>query len=409
MRVILHVDLNNFYASVEMILNPLLKGKFVAVCGSVKDRHGIILAKSENAKKLGVKTGMVIKDALKLCPNLVLVEANHDKYIAYSKLVRNIYREYTDRIESFGIDECWLDVTSSIKMFGSGEKIADEIRNKVKERLGLTVSVGVSFNKVFAKLGSDLKKPDGTTVISYENYKDIVWKLPVSDLIFVGNSTTKKLNKINIMTIGDLANADRDFIKKKFGKCGTTLSAYANGEDDSVVLKDYEDDEIKSVGNSITSYRDLINEDDIKIIFTILAESVSSRVIDYKVGKPTTLSIFVRDADLNSFTRQCQLDYPSVLAEDFSKTALNLLKKHFKIGLPIRTLGISVTDFNHFEEQITFEDENYNKKCKLNDAVTSIKQKYGNKSVVKGIILKDKKFFRQDEETHHEIHPDGKL
>lgn len=409
MRVILHVDLNNFYASVEMILNPSLKGKFVAVCGSVKDRHGIILAKSENAKKLGVKTGMVIKDALKLCPNLVLVEANHDKYIAYSRLVRNIYREYTDRIESFGIDECWLDVTSSIKLFGSGEKIADEIRQKVKDRLGLTVSVGVSFNKVFAKLGSDLKKPDGTTVISYENYKEVVWKLPVSDLIYVGNSTKNKLNKINIMTIGDLASADREFIIKKFGKCGATLLSYANGEDDSVVLKDDEDDDIKSVGNSITTYRDLITEDDIKIIFTILAESVSSRVISYKVGKPSTLSIFVRDAELNSFTRQCKLEYPSLLAEDFEKTAFNLLKKHFKIGVPIRTLGISVTDFNHFEEQITFEEESYNKKCKLNDAVSSIKNKYGNQSVVKGIILKDKKFIRQDEETHHEIHPDGHL
>ena len=245
MRVILHVDLNNFYASVEMKLNPALKDKYVGVSGSVEERHGIILAKSENAKKMGVKTGMVIKDALKLCPKLVLVEANHDKYIAYSRLVRNIYRNYTDKIESFGIDECWLDVTSSIKMFGSGEKIANEIRNRVKQELGLTVSVGVSYNKVFAKLGSDIKKPDATTVISLENYKSVVWKLPIENLLFVGHSTKERLNKINILTIGDLALAEDDFISKKFGKWGVTLQKYARGEDDSEVLFDDESSEIK--------------------------------------------------------------------------------------------------------------------------------------------------------------------
>ena len=211
MRVILHADLNNFYASVEMKLNPSLEGKFVGVCGNAENRHGIILAKSENAKKLGVKTGMTINEAKKLCPDLVLVEAKHSHYTAYSKLVKNIYREYTDKIESFGIDECWLDVTDSVKMFGSGEKIADILRERVKSELGLTISVGVSFNKVFAKLGSDLKKPDGTTVISTDNYKEKVWRLPVEDLLFVGKSTAQKLKKINVKTIGDLANIDQKY------------------------------------------------------------------------------------------------------------------------------------------------------------------------------------------------------
>ncbi len=409
MRVILHVDLNNFYASVEMKLNPDLKGKFVGVCGSIENRHGIILAKSENAKKMGVKTGMVIRDAIKLCPNLVLVEAKHDKYIAYSKLVRDIYRNYTDKIESFGIDECWLDVTHSVKMFGSGEVIAEEIRNRVKNEVGLTVSIGVSFNKVFAKLGSDVKKPDAVTVISEENYKDIVWKMPVQDLLFVGRSTKEKLNKINIISIGDLAMADSDFILKKFGKWGETLQKYALGKDDSEVLLDEESSDIKSVGNSITSYRDLETLDDIKIVLTILSESVSARVIDYNLPKPDTLTLFIRDSDLVSFTRQAKLDYPSKLSEDYIKKALELFINNVKGKFSIRTLGVTVSGFSLKEEQISFDTLNYDKKSKLNDAVSVIKHKYGNSSVLKGIVLKDKKFMREDPKSEHVIHPDGHL
>ncbi|MBO5889303.1 MAG: DNA polymerase IV [Clostridia bacterium] len=409
MSVILHVDLNNFYASVEMKINPALKDKHVAVCGSVENRHGIILAKSEKAKKLGVKTGMVIRDALKLCPELILVEAKHDKYIAYSKLVKDIYRKFTDKIESFGIDECWLDVTSSIKMFGSGEEIAEEIRKRVKGELGLTVSIGVSFNKVFAKLGSDIKKPDAVTVISKENYKDIVWKLPVENLLFVGNSTKTKLNKINILTIGDLALADSDFLSKKFGKWGQTLQIYAKGEENSEVLLDNESSEIKSVGNSITSYRDLESFDDIKIVLTILSESVSARVIEYGLSKADTLTLFVRDSELVSFTRQTKLEYPSSLSEDYFNSAYALFIKNVKGKFSIRSLGVSVSGFNNFNEQLSFDSLNYDKKVKLNDAVTNIKHKYGNDSVLKGIVLKDKKFMREDPKSEHVVHPDGHL
>lgn len=409
MRVILHVDLNNFYASVEMKLDPSLKGKFVGVCGSIENRHGIILAKSENAKKMGVKTGMVIKDALKLCPELVLVEAKHDKYISYSNLVRDIYRKYTDKIEPFGIDECWLDVTNSVKMFGSGEEIAEQIRQTVKNELGLTVSIGVSFNKVFAKLGSDYKKPDAITVISKDNYKDLVWKMGVENLLFVGRSTKQKLEKLNIKTIGDLALTDSDFISKKFGKWGETLQTYAKGEENSEVLLDEEHSEIKSVGNSITSYRDLVTLDDVKIVLTILSESVSARVNDYKIGKPDTLTLFVRDSELVSITRQVKLDYPSCLAEDYEKTAYQLFIKNVKGKFSIRSLGVSVSGFNKGDEQISFDSLNYDKKSKLNDAVSDIKHKYGNESLLKGIVLKDKKFMKEDPKTEHVVHPDGHL
>ena len=408
-RQILHVDLNNFYASVEMILNPSLKDKFVAVCGSVENRHGIILAKSENAKKLGVKTGMVIRDALKLCPNLVLVEAKHNKYIAYSKLIKNIYRKYTDYIESFGIDECWLDVTHSIKMFGSAEKIANDIRREVKEKSGLTVSVGVSFNKVFAKLGSDLKKPDATTVISRENYKEKIWNLPVENLLYVGRSTQLKLNKINILTIGDLAKTDVNYLYKKFGKWGKILHDYANGLDDSLVSKDHDHDEIKSVGNSMTTYRDLVTDEDIKIILTVLADSVSSRVIEHNVGKPKTLSIYVRDEFLDSITRQRKFEYPTLLPEDYVSTAFQLYKENVKKGTCVRTLGISVSDFDGGEEQISFDDAKYTKKSKLNDTVSNIRNKYGNESVLKGILLKDKKFMRENAKEGHFLNIDDKI
>lgn len=406
-RTILHVDLNNFYASVERILNPELEGKFIGVCGSVENRHGIILAKSENAKKLGVKTGMVIKDALKLCPNLVLIEANHDNYIKYSKLVREIYRDYTDRIEAFGIDECWLDVTDSIKLFGSGEKIANEIRERVKKEYGLTVSVGVSFNKVFAKLGSDLKKPDATTVISVENFKEKVWGLPVSELLFVGKSTAEKLNKINVKTIGDLAKLDKDYIVKKFGKWGETLHDYALGNENSPVLKDDESDEIKSVGNSITCYRDLTTLEDVKIVLTVLAESVSARVIKHGLGRAETLSISIRDNNLKTISRQCKFYVPTNLPDDITNASYELFQKNYDFSYPVRTLGVSVSDFSGDVEQITVYEKEYDKKARLNTAINGIKDKYGNGSVLKGIVLKDKKFMREDPEGTHVVHPDG--
>ncbi len=401
MRVIIHADLNNFFASVECLLNPTLKGKNVGVCGNVESRHGIILAKSEGAKLLGVKTGMTIREAQKLCPDICLVEAHHSHYEAYSKLVKKIYLDYTDYVESFGIDECWLDVTNSLKMFGSGEEIANIIRERVKEELGLTISCGVSFNKVFAKLGSDLKKPDAVTVISQENFKNTIWNLPVNDLLYIGRSTYEKLKRINVNTIGDLANTDKEFLEKKFGKWGGILHDYALGLDSSPVLKYNESDDVKSVGNSLTSYRDLQSYDDVKIVFSVLSESVSERLVSSRLKKATTLSIYIRDNTLTSITRQTKLPSPSKLAEDFSKTAFELFYNEFKEPFSIRTLGISVSGFLFEEEQISFDDSQNSKKDRLNDAIIDIKKKYGKKMVCKGIVLKDKKIMREDPADTH--------
>lgn len=392
MRTVLHVDLNNFYASVETIIDPSLKGDFLGVTGNIESRHGVILAKSESAKKAGVKTGMTVHEALKICPELKLVEAKHDRYVKYSEIVRNIYRRYTDVIEPFGIDECWLDCTSTVKMFGGGEKIANDIRETVKRETGLTVSVGVSFNKVFAKLGSDMKKPDAVTVISPENFKEKVWGLPVENLLFVGKSTLEKLKKYNIATIGDLAAVDEKFLTDKFGKWGATLKIYAEGLDDTPVMKDNESDEIKSVGNSITSYRDLVNMEDAKLVFSVLASSVSRRLISYNVGKACGISVYVRDNELNSMTRSARLPYPTVLADDFCAAAEKLLENSYDFKKPIRTLGLTVSGFTEKSyEQLTVYDKEYRKKLSLQLAVNAINEKYGKKSVMKGIVYKDKK------------------
>lgn len=219
-RTILHSDMNCFYASVEMMLNPELQGKAVAVCGSTENRHGIVLAKSEKAKQAGIKTGMVNWEAKRFCPDLILVPPQYEQYLKYSNMAREIYQEYTDLVEPYGMDECFLDVTASQVLYGSGKEIADQIRCRMKNELGLTVSIGISFNKIFAKLGSDMKKPDAITNIEESEWKQKVWPLRVSELLFCGRSTTKKLEQVGIYTIGDLAEMDHDYVNQLLGKMG---------------------------------------------------------------------------------------------------------------------------------------------------------------------------------------------
>lgn len=393
--MILHSDLNNFFASVECALNPELKGKPLAVCGSKELRHGIVLAKSEEAKKYGIKTAMTIGDAQRLCPKLVIVPPHHEVYLDYSKRARKIYLDYTDLVEPFGIDEAWLDVTAS-GVFGSGEKIADEIRERMKKELGVTCSVGVSFNKVFAKLGSDLKKPDGTTVIQPERGLSAILKLPVENLLYVGKATLAKLNKYNIYTIGELAAVDRKFLIARFGKWGGTLSAYARGEDESPVRKYGEEEETKSVGNSVTPYRDLKNLADVKNVLAYLCESVSERVMRYGLGKARTLTLVVRDNSLAWLTRQAKLPFPSVLSGDFFASAVTIFQKNydFKVKLPIRTIGVTVSDFlgEGEGEQLTLEQDaqTYDKRLELEKKVNALRQKYGKNSVRLGVTLADK-------------------
>ena len=277
-RNILHIDCNAFYASVEQQRRPELRDKPIAVCGSQEERHGIVLTASYPAKRRGVKTGMAIWQARQHCPELIVVPSDMRAYMRISRLTRDIYERYTDLVEPFGLDEVWLDVTGSTELFGSAMKIAEEISEAVKFELGITVSIGVSDNKITAKPGSDYKKPDAITRIEKDNYTDIVYPLPVEDLLYVGSATSRKLRSIGIKTIGDLAECPVEILTRKFGKMGAILHMFANGRDISPVQRTDHVPNIKSVGNSATTPRDLICDDDVHLMLFLLAESVASRM-----------------------------------------------------------------------------------------------------------------------------------
>ena len=388
-RVILHCDCNGFFASVECALNPELKDVPMAVGGDQEARHGIILAKNELAKKYNIQTAETIYSAKKKCPNLVIVPPHHDLYEEYSQRVNAIYAEYTDLVEKFGIDESWLDVTGSQKLFGSGKEIADTLRKRVREEIGITISVGVSFNKVFAKLGSDYKKPDATTVISRENFKEVVYPLSVKDLLFVGKRTAETLSKMRINTIGDLANADENILCKLLGKQGETIYRYARGEDNSPV-DPHSNDEVKSVGNGMTFRRDLYGERDIFCGITHLSESIAARM-RRKGVKCTVVQVTIKNPDLVSIQRQGKLDHPTNLAKEIAQKAMELVRRNWNMSSPIRMLtvtggGIVCEDgqcqLSFFEE--TVQDP---KQEKLEKALDSIRSKYGKDAVQNANII----------------------
>lgn len=385
-KTILHCDCNGFYASVECILNPSLKDVPMAVCGNPESRHGIILAKNELAKKYKIITAETVWQAKKKCPELVLVEPHHDEYYKYSKIVNKIYEEFTDLVEPFGIDESWLDVTDSDKLFGDGVHIANLLREKIKKEVGLTISVGVSFNKIFAKLGSDYKKPDATTVIDEENYKKIVYPLPVSDLLFVGKSMTRELDKIGIHTIGQLASCDKKVIKLKFGKMGEVIHNYANGIDDSSVKSIYEKSEVKSVGNGMTFRRNLVGLEDIEIGVTLLADTVAARMRSHEV-KCTTVQVSIKNPDFKTINRQKPLNVATNLSLEIREAAMDLIKASWNIKSPIRMLtitGTNLIDADKVNEQIgIFQSEirNHDKEEKLEKTIDNIRNKYGLKFI----------------------------
>lgn len=404
-RQILHIDCNKFYASVECFLHPQLKNKPVAVGGSEESRHGIILTKNEIASKYGLVVGEPLWKARQKCPNLIIVPPNFPIYIEFSKKVRRILEDYTDLIEPFGLDESWIDVTGD--WYKSGREIGFEIKERIKKEVGITVSVGVSFNKVFAKLGSDYRKPDAITVISRKNYKNIVWPLKCSDMIMIGRATTKKLNFYGINTLGQLANTDEAFLKKILGKNGVMLKRYANGEDNAPVRHKDIEREVKSIGNATTTPRDLVTNEDVKIIFSVLAESVARRMRDLNL-KGTTLSIYVRDKELNSFTRQCKMSSPTNVSLEITDNAMKLFIDNYDWKLPIRSLGISMTDFD-YDEIIQFDlsksVEKREKLEKIDTAVDTLKDRYGNFCIQRGMQLIDTELSHFNPYDDHTIHP----
>jgi len=390
MRYILHCDLNNFYASVECFENPELRGKPVVVCGRTEDRHGIVLAKNYVAKQFGIKTGDVLWEARRKCPDVVSVVARHSLYLKYSRLVRRIYSEYTDRIEPFGIDEAWLDLSGVVHSFDEAEALAGVLRERVKTEVGLTISVGVSFCKVFAKLGSDMKKPDATTVITLENYKLKVWPLPVSDLLFVGRATTAKLLGLNIKTIGDLALFDRNLIKVKLGKIGEMIQDYALGVDCGEVRKYDERAEIKSVGNSLTYYKDVSTREDIYALFLLLSESVVARMKAYGFKKARNLVISVTDNNLNSITRMMKMNPPTDIASEVATCAMQLFEKNFAYRSKVRGLGVHVSDFVESEQIDLFSPTSKREKSeRLQMEIENLRNRFGRKTIQRAIVMRD--------------------
>lgn len=387
-RVILHCDCNGFFASVECALNPDLKNVPMAVGGSVEARHGIILAKNELAKKYNIQTAETIFSAKKKCPDLVIVPPHHDLYEEYSHRVNEIYLQYTDLVEKFGIDESWLDVTGSQRLFGSGEEIASILRKRIREEIGITISVGVSFNKVFAKLGSDYKKPDATTVISRENFKEIVYPLPVGDLLFVGKRTREALSKLHIETIGDLAVSNENDIIKLLGKQGETIYRYARGEDNSPV-DPHANDEVKSVGNGMTFKRDLYGEKDILCGISHLSESIAVRMRKKGV-KCTVVQVTIKDSDLHSIQRQEKLASPTNLAKEITDKAMEIIRRSWNMKNPIRMLTVTGGGIvpENGAEQISFFDEAKDPKRKnLEKTLDAIRDKYGKDAVQNANIM----------------------
>lgn len=393
-KIILHCDLNNFFASVELLKHPELKSYPVAVCGSSDDRHGIVLAKNEVAKKYGVKTAEVIWQAKQKCPDLIMLPPNMDQYIHYSKKVRKIYENYTDLIEPFGIDECWLDVTGSTLLFGKGYEIADKIKNHVKTETGLTISVGVSFNKIFAKLGSDLKKPDAITELTKDNYKTLVWPLPVSELLGVGKATSNQLHKYGINTIGELAKADRNFITKSLGKNGETLWYYANGLCNSEVAHKDATTIPKSIGNSITCSEDLTNDEEVWKVMYRLSESVAERLRKNHL-LAGAVQILVKDTNLLTKEFQAPLPVATRLPKDLSELGMNLFQKNYRWVENVRAVGIRAIHLVPDDEYIQFSfSYDYNKITELEaleEQVSSIRKKYGSFAVQRASLLGIKK------------------
>lgn len=320
---ILHVDMNNFYASVETLYAPQYKNVPMAVAGDKASRHGIILAKNMPAKKCGVKTAEPIWQAQKKCPGLQLVPPHHERYEHFSRLAKNIYCEYTDLVESFSVDECWLNVYGSERLFGSGEEIAHKIRERIKHELGLTVSIGVSFNKVFAKLGSDYKKPDAVTVFGRDKMESVIWQLPCENLLFVGPTTAKTLKKFGLHTIGDIARMELPAMKKMLGRMGESLWLYANGLDDSPVKPANDREPAKSIGNSVTLPRDITTEPEVRETFLSLAESVAASLRAQKL-KTSEVQITVKNGDFEEFQRQCKLVSPVCDSQSLYEAAMNL-------------------------------------------------------------------------------------
>ena len=424
-RTILHSDCNCFYASVELLHHPELRGKPVAVGGDPEARHGIVLTADYAAKRRGVKTGMALWQARQVCPDIIFLPPRMDLYLRFSRMAQEIYAEYTDKREPYGIDESWLDVTDSVSLKGDGYHIAQEISCRMKKELGITVSVGVSFNKIFAKLGSDYKKPDAITTMNKDEYRDKAWPLPVSDLLYVGSATNNKLRGIGIRTIGDLARTEESLLVRKLGKMGSILWAFANGYDESPVKLENTSAPIKSVGNSTTTPKDMETDEDVKIVLYILAESVAARLRENGF-RCRTVEISIRDKDLLHFSKQVKLQNASNITREIAEAGYKLYKESYRLPAdekelknsrpefyqkPLRSIGIRGTDLvtDYFWEQLDMfmDPKEREKQMKVDAAVDNIRKRFGFYSIQRGLMYQDRILSACDAKSDHTVHPHG--
>ena len=392
MSVVLHSDLNCFYASVEMNEAPELKGRTVAVCGSTENRHGIVLTASYPAKRRGVRTGMANWQARQVCPGLIVVSPRYDLYLKYSRLVRRIYRRYSETIEPFGMDESWIELPFTDDVEGVGRRTAEDIRQAVERETGLTVSVGVSFSKIFAKLGSDMKKPNAVTVVSRDMYREKVWPLPVSDLLYVGPATTRKLRTFGCRTIGDLARTDPQLLRRKLGKNGLILHAFANGTDGAPVMPTDYVAPVKSVGHGVTCVRDLESNYEVWLVLLELAQDVGHRLRVHEL-QARGVQVFIRDKDLGWCQWQTPLIYPSQSPYEIACAGFDLFRTRYTWLKPVRAL--TIRGINPISESAPVQLDIFNdyaprgKQKDLDDAIDDIRRRFGNRAIFNACLMGD--------------------
>lgn len=406
-RIILHCDLNNFYASVECFKEPTLRNQPVVVAGNEELRHGIVLAKNQMAKQAGIKTGQTIWEAKQRIEDLIVLPPDFKEYQRYSKMVKEIFRDYTDRIEDFGIDESWLDVSGSRRLFGDGMQIATTIQKRILHETGLSSSIGISFNKIFAKLGSDYQKPMGLTYISKENYKEIVWPLPVSDLLYVGSAHLKRFSYMGIQTIGDLANYDHQKLKRSLGKWGEYLWLFANGRDTSEVARQTYTFPVKSIGNGITPPRDIKTIEEFRLISYVLCESVVARMREQHVfAKCVTIGF--KTKEFISFTKRESVSVPLTSVHQLMEHVMSLCERNYAFDVPLRYISIHVSSLvsRDAPQQLSlFEDAGNIEEEKLDIVMEEIRQRFGTFSIRRCSLNCDMELTNFDPLKDHTIHP----
>lgn len=396
-RLIFHCDCNNFFASCECLERPELRNVPMAVAGDPESRLGVVVAKNELAKKYGVKTTDTVWQAQRKCPGIVFVPPRHHYYKTISDRVNRIYLDYTDYVEPASIDESYLDMTGAPEFYQlTPQTLADLIRDRVRTEIGITISAGVSFNKAFAKMGSDYQKPDATTVITPDNYRQILWPLPVSDLLYAGRASVEALHRKGIRTIGELAEQPREQIQALLGKGGEALWNYANGLDQEPVRKWGDHPEIKSVSRGMTFRRDLVAREEIRTGVSVLVDEVASNLRDHGM-KGSVISVQLKTPDLRVISRQTSLDHATFLQHEIQEVAMRLIDANWREGTPIRAITVGVTKLISQEEEIeqvdlfdfiapteAKEKENRKKQEKLEAAVYALRKKMGGEAISLG-------------------------